>query len=416
MAMDRVVERRQPRYLLWLALPVAVALVLGARVLHRTLTVPVVAQGSVETALVRRAAFEDVVNVRGTVMPARTVILSANLGGQLESIYVEEGDFVEAGQLLFDIGNLELQLDVIARQTDLSTQMNILRQNKLSATERVLQLERDTLNVRNELDAARTKLRRSEPLNSSGALSEEVLDDLNRAVATLQSEERMLQTAMLDIREQSRQQEEEVTQTIAILRNNLELSQNIIDKLAVRAPIAGRLADLEPEVGASLQRGDSIARIEDESRLKVEATIDEFHIARVSAGLSATASYGDDVYGLAVDRVYPKVTNGQFRVDMTFAEDSLVDLRIGQSLTVKLTLGEGTESLVLPVGPYVGSEADGFVYLVSESGETAERRSVRFGRRNSSQVEVLSGLMASDEVVVSQYTDFIDSDKISLQR
>ena len=56
-----------------------------------------------------------------------------------------------------------------------------------------------------------------------------------------------------------------------------------------------------------------------------------------------------------------------------------------------------------------------YVFVVSPDGHHADRRRIKLGRRNSEQVEVLSGLKAGDRVVTSDYECYEKLDRIQFQ-
>jgi len=54
------------------------------------------------------------------------------------------------------------------------------------------------------------------------------------------------------------------------------------------------------------------------------------------------------------------------------------------------------------------------VFVVSEDGSQAVKRSVRLGRRNARFIEVLDGLEVGERVVTSPYTSFVEMDRLKL--
>jgi HlyD family secretion protein len=86
----------------------------------------------IEVATVIIGEFDDFIPVRGQVAPLRTLFLDAIEGGRVESIHVEDGAKIEAGQLIVELSNTGLQLDVISREAEVTEQLNNLRNTELS--------------------------------------------------------------------------------------------------------------------------------------------------------------------------------------------------------------------------------------------------------------------------------------------
>jgi len=54
--------------------------------------------------------------------------------------------------------------------------------------------------------------------------------------------------------------------------------------------------------------------------------------------------------------------------------------------------------------------------VVSSDHRYAVRRTVRLGRRNPQQIEVLDGLSVGEEIVTSPYTNYLDMDRLELTK
>jgi HlyD family secretion protein len=83
---------------------------------------------------VSRGTFEDFLPLRGRVTPSLTVFLDAVEGGRVERILVEDGAIVQQGQLLAVLSNSDLQLNVLARQTEVTQQINSMRSQELASS------------------------------------------------------------------------------------------------------------------------------------------------------------------------------------------------------------------------------------------------------------------------------------------
>ena len=116
---------------------------------------------------------------------------------------------------------------------------------------------------------------------------------------------------------------------------------------------------------------------------------------------------------LRVSKIYPQVSNGQFEIDMRFSEQPS-DLRRGQTLQVRLTLGDNSDAVLIPNGSFYQETGGSWVFVVSPDGSEAVRRSVRLGRRNTEFIEVLDGLEPGERVITSPYTSFTDMDRLAI--
>ena len=91
-----------------------------------------------------------------------------------------------------------------------------------------------------------------------------------------------------------------------------------------------------------------------------------------------------------------------------------VGLRRGQTLQVRLTLGDDTDAVLIPNGSFYQDTGGSWIFVVSPGGGEAIKRTVSLGRRNESFIEVLDGLEPGEQVITSPYTSFIGMDRLNL--
>ena len=98
---------------------------------------------------------------------------------------------------------------------------------------------------------------------------------------------------------------------------------------------------------------------------------------------------------------------------MAFTEQP-ESLRRGQTLQLRLTLGDNSDALLIPNGTFYQETGGAWVFVVTPDGSEAVRRDVRLGRRNTDFIEVVDGLAEGERVITSPYTSFSDMDRLVL--
>jgi HlyD family secretion protein len=110
--------------------------------------------------------------------------------------------------------------------------------------------------------------------------------------------------------------------------------------------------------------------------------------------------------------VLPAVKDGRFQVELTF-DKAPTGLNRGQTIDIRITLGAASRTVVAPVGGWL--EAGGSsAFVLDADGAHARRRSVRIGRRNPEQVEILSGLNPGERIVTSN-TSSVKGDILNIR-
>jgi HlyD family secretion protein len=417
-AMDKRIERK-------LVTPQRIAIATGAVVLlavtayayvhfglTRTLTV---GSERVTVSKVSYGTFREYIPVTGNVVPRTTVYLDAISGGQVTQVHVEEGAFVKAGEPIVTFKNTDLQLRVIQTESQTSEQLAQLSNLRLQYDSTHLRNLRDLVDVEYNIDRLQRDLKRKKPLVATGGATIGQIDDLeaelkryqgwldqSKEALRLDDEFRATQIARMNAAQDA------MNKNLAITRENLE-------NLVIIAPIAGQLTLLEANIGESKASGQRIGQVDEVGAFKVNAFIDEFYLARVTIGQTATVDIDGKSYELSVSKVYPEVTNRQFEVDLLFKGDPPAVVRRGQTVRMRLEIGQPADTLVLANGAFFDDTGGQWVFVVDPSGDFAERRPVRFGRRNPEGVEVLGGLKQGEEVITSSYESFMSFDRIQFR-
>ena len=118
-------------------------------------------------------------------------------------------------------------------------------------------------------------------------------------------------------------------------------------------------------------------------------------------------------YQLRISKIYPQVNNGQFEVDMLF-DEMPSDQRRGQTMQIKLTLGDASVARLIPNGAFYQETGGNWLFVVSADGGEAIKRSVVLGRRNTDFIEVLDGLETGEKVITSPYSSYAGMDRLAL--
>jgi HlyD family secretion protein len=415
-AMDKVIARRGlPR---WAKFALAAAAVLIAAVAFY-LMAPSANSQTVETgrltvSTVERGRFDDFLPLRARVTPLVTVFLDAVEGGRVEQVLVEDGTFVQAGQPLAVLSNSDLQLNVLARQTEVTQQINSMRSQELALAQTRLANERALIEAELAVQTARRQFELQRPLAEQGYVPARTFADSRDAYEAARRRADVLRRAQATDERLQSTQLAQLRSSASALNSSLGIARASLDALNLRAPVTGQLTAFTIQVGQSFTRGQRLGQIDSAGRNKLVAQVDEFYLGRVAEGQVATAETGGRSYRLRVAKIYPQVNNGAFEVDLTFLGEEPRELQRGQTLQIRLTLGDPTPALLLPNGAFYTETGGNWVFVVAPDGRSAVKRQVRLGRRNADHIEVLEGLDPGERVITSPYTGFAERDRLDL--
>lgn len=412
-AMDQPLPKRRRNYVVWAfgALVVFGSIVAAIKLVPHGLRV---AEGDIRIATVIQGQFHNDVVVRSTAAPLHTIMLDALESGRVEEILVNDGALVAKGALLFRLSNPQLHLNLVAREADRTQQISNLSTLRVSIETTQTEHQRRMLDLNFALAQTERQYTRNDSLVKTGVISVESFensrDRLQQQKQALEDEKTRYVIEMRIKRDAIRQMEQGVEQ----LNDGLKVVNESIDGLSVRAPIGGRLTDFRLQLGEIVKPEQRIGRIDDPTQFKLTAQIDEYFLGNVVPGKKGMVNINGHDYAVEVSRVFPQIKDSRFSAELLFNGDTPREMNPGQSAETRITLGETSSGLILPNDAFLADTGGSWAFVIAPDGHSAERRDIRIGRHNDSQLEVTSGLGPGERVIVSTYAAFGNAKRLQI--
>lgn len=325
----------------------------------------------------------SVLDATGYITARRMATVSAKITGKVEEVLIEEGQYVEEGQVL-------ARLEV----TDAQAQRALAASQLAAARTQVAQ-------VRAQLDLAEKTLARTHELAARGLVPQQQLDQA-------QSERDALRAALSAAQRQ-----------VDVARDALAVSEIGVDNTVVRAPFAGVVtakAAQPGEIVSPVSAGGGFTRtgictIVDMDSLEIQVDVNESFIGRVSPGQPVEAvlnAYPDWRIPAEVIAIIPTADRSRATVRVRIAL-KIRDPRIVPDMGVRVSflevVDEAPGETTPPSGVLVPAEAvvrrDGRdVVFVMQDGR-ARRVPVQVGERRGGHTRIASGLAIGGRVVLS---------------
>ena len=371
-----------------------------------------VSRDRVTIGTVTAGPFEDFIAVRATVAPFLTDYLTADQGGTVDKVLVEDGATVKAGDPLILLSNTTLAMQVASREAETARQISDLENTQLQLEQTRFGYQKEVLDIEYQLQKLKGEIERDKRLNEAHAIApatyQEAQDqyayELKLRAATAASHKNEQ-----DIRERQLAQ---LRDTLNQLNANLKMARAGLDALTIRAPMDGQLTALDAQIGQSKAAGTVLGEVDSRDRYKLSAQVDEFYLGRVAAGQEALFSVDGKNYKAHIAKIYPQVVGGTFKVDLYFTGAAPAAIHAGQAIDLKVELGGASKAIMIPDGPFYQDTGGNWIFVLSPDGGSATRRNIRLGRRNPEFIEVLDGLKPGERVIVSSYQAFAKMDRV----
>jgi multidrug resistance efflux pump len=377
---------------------------------------PSVDAGTVFLDSVRRGTMRVQVRGPGTLVPEQIRFVSALTAGRVERKLVMPGTRVEAGTILLEMSNPDVQLEALEAERQL-TQAESDRVNLRSTLEtQRLNQEGVVATVRQQMAEARRTAFGAESLAQRGLISTNDLENARGRATELETrvslEEKRLQVMTESMASQLATQESQVSRMQAIV----EFQRNRLASLRVRAGAPGVLQDLPLEEGQWVISGQTLARVVQPERLKAVLRVPEVQARDVVLGQVAFIDTRTDTIPGRVIRIDPASTNATVAVDIALEVDSL-PRGARPDLSVDGIIEVARLDDVLWTGRPVFGQQNSTVGLfkVSPDRREAVRVQVRLGRTSVTSVEIVSGLAQGDLVITSDMSAWDEADRVRLR-
>lgn len=307
---------------------------------------------SVEVEEVRRGDIQQTYGTITTLEAEREAKIVARSSGILQDIAVEEGDLVEAGQILAQLDTEQLSLEVA-------------------------QLEAVVKRLKADLEREQTLVARQLGTTTN----------LERARSDYQSQQAQLDLALLKLR-----------------------------YATIRAPFAGMITRRSVRTGNLIQLNDELFTLVDPHSMQAVLHLPQKELSRAAVGqpalLSVDAFPGKTIPG-TIDRIRPQIDTdtGTFQVIVAIDNPSGL-LQSGMFGRVELIFDTRVSTLLLAGNALVTQDNRSHVFIVREG--KAVQTAVELGIKHRNTVEIVSGLQEDDSVVVTGQTILKDGSPVDV--
>ena len=370
---------------------------------------------------VYEASYSDInsaADYTGEIMGIENASVSAKVSGEVQSITVEEGEYVNAGTTLLTIDSVSYQLaynQALAAYNSAVSGKKSAEANYNSVTggstqQSLNQLETALNSAKLSYDNALDIYNKQSALYNMGAISEVDFNtyktNLENATLNYESAKKnyeLNKNVILNETQHSAQASvESAGAGVQQAKAALDIAAYNLKNCTVTAPVSGYVSAKNVTKGQVVSPGMGIFTITDVSSVEVQINVTESVITSITNGTKAVV----DVAGAKRNDIQAEVTSfnpvkntatGLYTVKISVPNDE-GDLKAGMLANINLITEERNQTITIPSSALMQSEEGFYVYVTD--GKTAEKREVEVGIENDEYTEIISGINNGDKVVV----------------
>ena len=288
--------------------------------------------------IVKTTTFDNNLSLSGSIEANEQIEIHSEVSGIVEGIYFTEGSYVNKGQVLFKVNDIELR----AQLRQASTQENLAAENQ----------------------------RRAKLLLQKEAISQEEFDVANAGFASAQAQSQLIRAQ--------------------------------ISKTSVKAPFSGKIGLRSISPGTYITPTIVVAKLVNTGKLKITFSIPEKYATQVKSGstIDFTVSGSDKVYNAKIYAIEPEIAVATRTLQIrAIADNTDGKLFPGTFADVKLPLNIIKDAIVVPSEAIVPVQNGKKVYIANMG--KAKEVMVDATTRTDASILILSGLKAGDTLITS---------------
>jgi HlyD family secretion protein len=374
---------------------------------------PAVDRSRLRIGKVELATVEATLDAAGVVVPASERSIVAPFESRVLRVLKRAGDAVHAGDPI-------VELDTATARLDLSRLADRVAEQSNEKTRVALTLDRELLDLRAKAESRRLdaevlnhRVAKQEKLRKDGLVSDETLEETRTEAQKAAIEVRQLEASASVAEKVAAAQVEGVALAARILEKELVEARRQLELATARSDMDGVVAWVASQEGATVRRGDPVARIARPDAFRIEGTISDVHVARLASGMPVRVLVAGRAVDGTVAAVLPAIEGGaaKFLVDLANPSDPELrqNLRVDVHVVVAVKLG----ALSVPRGPFATGGAIQPVFVVE--GDRLVRHEVRFGLLGFDRLEILDGVAVGAEIVLSDLQDYAHLQTVRLR-
>jgi HlyD family secretion protein len=343
---------------------------------------------SVKTAAAKSGRIERTVEFTGVLVPNHTVNVFAKLAGQATAVTADVGNSVKAGQLLVQVDTKEL-----------NAQLTVAEASAAGVGDQAVQVKSGMETARLNLEMAQRSYERTKTLLDTKVVTQSQLDDaqtkLDLAKAAYETSSRQYQTVS--------------GSGLAQAQAQVNYIKVQISNSTITSPLSGIVTNRNINPGEITSTSTPLLSIADVATLKLQGNVSQEDVVRIAVGgrvgvvVDALSSNG---YAGRVEQVGPiaAATGQYFPVVVSLKNDGHLLAGMTAKASFSWTGGEG---ILIPLAA-IRDNQDGHASVFVVSAGRVHARTVALGPRNDTEIQVISGLSASDTVAVSNVSALAD--------
>ncbi len=376
----------------------------------------IVEKNAIVIAKVEQGDFRVNVRATGVLKPLNIRWVSSQVAGRVEQVFVKAGAKVTAGDMLLQLSNPDLHRELEKARWELAASKAENHAAYVGLESQLVDLENSVISADFSYQSAKLKLDAETLLMEQGNATVSALDYQKSQLAVKQQmqywQAQQQKLAKMHINMTATKTAQQAR--IGLVENNYQRMQAQVAALQVKASTTGVVQQVSLQLGQRAQVGDSVALVADQQSLFAELQVQEVRARDIVLGQLVTVdTRTSEIFGEVI-RIDPAVTAGMVLVDVQLT--SVLPNEARPELTVDglIEISNIRNALYVKRPVFAPRHSDIDLYKLSSDQQFASKRSVSLGQSSVNKIQILTGLMVGDEIIISDASNWQEHQEIMI--
>lgn len=365
---------------------------------------------------VSRGDLEVRISGNGVLLPEFERWISASVSGKVREVYVQLGTFVEVGQPLISLENIDVLQEVEDNMLEIEAAEAEYEAAEVGHDTKILDQGAKIKTIELNMKSAVNRYEAEKKLFSSGNGSISLLDHQSSKlkVDLFENEFEIEKMRLLIFEKNKKADLKAFSARMNILRNKLNRAMQKASALSIEAQMAGVVQEIPFELGQNIEMGENLVKIANMDSLKAELKITERKVNDVKIGQEVLIDTRKSIVNGVVSRIDPAVINGVVLVGVDFKQKLPPEARPDLSVVGEIVVADVQDTLYVRRPVDVRSNYIDSVYVLDKYGKTAVKSEVKFGVGSLNKIQILEGLSEGDKIIISDRSSLKYMEKIAI--
>lgn len=413
--MDKVIEeevkagRRKKAF--WIIIAIVLIISLLIWLLRVSLSASI-KKSTITTAVVEMGNIENTITASGEVLPEFEEIISSPINASVQSVQMDAGSQVKAGQSVLSLDKSVAQTDYEKLKFQLESKRNDVKKLRLELNKSFYDIKSNNDVKQLRINSLEADVENAKRLFKAGGGTREDIEkaELNLKVARL--EKQQLENEVKTKQQTMEVEMKEAEIAAAIQENDLHALERKLKLANIVASRDGVVTWVNKNIGANVHEGESLVRIADLSSFKIQGRISDNYLDELRRGVTAIVRINETQLRGTVVNIQPSVQNSLVSFDIQLDERNNKLLRPNMKVDVYLVTASQNNIMRVANGPAFKGASTQDVFVVNNN--KAERRTVKIGMSNFDYVELKNNVKPGEVIIVSDMSSFKNAKEITI--